>query len=192
MAEYHFILKFDLPDGTVDGVEYLEPLLEQGCDDAMVVTGTMGRLALDFEREADDAAGAIVSAIRDVQAAVPGAKLVEVGPDLMGLSDIAELVGCSRQNMRKYAIGEIKRKARFPAPAYSGKTILWHGFDALSWLRFNSPHMVPARILEVVRCARIINGVRDTAEQGPALAALVSVASEAVKGSPVARVAASV
>jgi hypothetical protein len=31
----------------------------------------------------------------------PGAELVEASPDFVGLTDVADLVGCSRQNIRK-------------------------------------------------------------------------------------------
>ena len=60
-----------------------------------------GRLALEFAREAADAGTAVHSALTDVRSAVPLAKLIEVAPDLAGLTDVADIVGVSRQSMRK-------------------------------------------------------------------------------------------
>jgi hypothetical protein len=44
---------------------------------------------------------ALLSALSDVQRVMPDAKLVEASPDLVGLTDIANLLGFSRQYMRK-------------------------------------------------------------------------------------------
>jgi hypothetical protein len=44
---------------------------------------------------------AVLSTQADVHRAVPSAKLIEVAPDLVGLTDVAEIIGVSRQNMRK-------------------------------------------------------------------------------------------
>jgi len=60
-----------------------------------------GRIALDFTREGASAQAAITSALADVRKAIPDAKLIEVSPDLVGLTDVAELVGVTRQNMRQ-------------------------------------------------------------------------------------------
>ena len=49
--------------------------------------------------------------------------LVEVTPDIVGLTDVAEIVGCSRQNMRKLLI---TGGARGPAPIHEGASTLWH------------------------------------------------------------------
>ncbi len=53
----------------------------------------------------------MVSALRDVKKAVPGAELIEVTPDFVGLTDVAELIGVSRQNMRKLMLAHA---ATFP------------------------------------------------------------------------------
>src|SRR5690349_15620779 len=99
--QYDFTLKFKLPPNEVDQDEVVERLGEVGCDDALVGIGLPGMVGLDFTRQAPSALDAILSAIRDVTNAVPGAELIEVGPDFVGLSDVASVLGVSRQAVRK-------------------------------------------------------------------------------------------
>src|SRR3546814_18099399 len=109
MNEYEFILKFRLPDPDVDPGQFVDALAEAGCDDATVGVGQRGRIALDFAREANTATDAIISAIEAVKRAIPGAELVEAGPDFVGLTDVAELVGWPRQNIRKVMISHLAK-----------------------------------------------------------------------------------
>jgi hypothetical protein len=90
-----------LADDDRDPEALVERLGEAGCDDALIGIGQPGRLALEFTREAESAEEAVRSALADVRGAVPLARLIEVAPDLVGLTDVAEIVGVSRQNMRK-------------------------------------------------------------------------------------------
>lgn len=129
MADYEFCLKYRLPP-TTDGGAAAEALGAAGCTDALLGIGVTGRLALAFEREARSAMAAISSAIDDVQKALPQAELIEVQPDLVGISEIAELVGVSRQNMRKLIVAS----PLSPLPAHDGSTALWHLVEVLDWL----------------------------------------------------------
>jgi hypothetical protein len=99
--EYVFTLKYVLVDSDDNLDEIVERLGEAGCDDALVGIGQPGRLALEFTREAENAAAAVRSALAGVRMAVPSARLIEAAPDLVGLTDVAGIVGVSRQNMRK-------------------------------------------------------------------------------------------
>lgn len=148
---YEFVLKFDLPEADQDPQVYMDALFEAGCDDATIGIGKRGSIALDFERDAASAEEAVDSAIQDVQKAIPGAKLTEIEPDLVNLEGIAEAVGSSRQNLRKYAAGEITTvKARFPAPVLTGKTAsYWHLAEALRWLEINTSLRVPPQVKDV-------------------------------------------
>jgi hypothetical protein len=94
---------------------------EFGCSDALVGVGQPGRIALDFTREGPSAQAAITSALADVKKAIPDGKLVEVSPDLVGLTDVAELVGVTRQNVRKLMLSHAED---FPAPVRDGSAIL--------------------------------------------------------------------
>ena len=91
--EYTFTLKYQLSDNARDLEALVDRLCEAGCDDALVGIGQPGRLALEFTREADSADAAVRSALANVQSAVPSARLIEVSPDLVGLTDVADIVG---------------------------------------------------------------------------------------------------
>lgn len=132
MTEYVFSLKYHLPPEVQDMALLLERLGEAGCDDALAGIGVTGRLALEFSREAVSAEEAVRSAMSDVARAVPGAVLIEVSPDLVGLTDVADIVGVSRQAMRKMMLAHA---TDFPVPVHEGSVTLWHLADILSWLQ---------------------------------------------------------
>lgn len=139
--DYDFTLTFALPDPNIDPACYVEALGEAGCDDALIGTGQRGRIALHFNREAPDAYTALSSAIRDVKQAIPQARLLEATPDLVGTSDIAELMGFSRQNMRKLIQTHYDT---FPDPVHQGSTALWHLANVLQWFEQQGRSIDPA------------------------------------------------
>lgn len=130
--EYTFGLKYQLATHDRDPEALVERLADAGCEDALVGIGQPGRLALEFTREADSAEVAMRSALKDVRRAVPSAHLIEATPDLVGLTDVAEFVGVSRQNMRKLMLAH---SGTFPPPVHEGSTAIWHLADVLEWLR---------------------------------------------------------
>lgn len=143
---WDFVLKFRLPAG-VTPEETVDPLYEAGCDDALVGIGLPGYLGLSFGREAETAVEAITSAIADAQRAVPGAELVEVGPDLVNMTEISHILGTSRQNVRKYFIGQIKSlKKAPPPPVHSIDPPLWRLSEIIPWARVATSLPVPAEV----------------------------------------------
>jgi pimeloyl-ACP methyl ester carboxylesterase len=96
VMEFEFSLKYKVPDAA-DIDELIEQLGEAGCDDAVIGTGQPGRIALDFIRDAPSAEKAIVSALAAVKTAIPGARLLEVTPNFVGMTELADLLGVSRQ-----------------------------------------------------------------------------------------------
>src|SRR5690606_13069027 len=156
--EYTFTLKFQLVDENGDLSELVERLGEAGCDDALVGIGQPGRLALEFTREANNAAEAVLSALRDVKQAIPSARLIEVAPDLVGLTDVADIVGVSRQNMRKLMLAN---PGSFPAPLHEGSASIWHLADVLVWLKNKGNYQFPETVLEVSKAALEINVVKE-------------------------------
>lgn len=152
--EYDFVLRFKLADADAVGDDVVERLGEAGCDDATVGVGVPGRVALMFTREASSAKQAIVSALEDVKRALPDAELIEVSPDLAGLTDIAELVGVSRQNMRKLMTSHA---TTFPAPVHDGTTALWHMASVLEWLNARDGYAIDKHLLDIARVAMQIN-----------------------------------
>lgn len=156
--EYTFTLKYQLGDEDPDTDALVERLGEAGCDDALVGIGQPGRLALEFTREAADAGEAVRSALADVRAAVPSARLIEVAPDLVGLTDVAEIVGVSRQNMRKLMLAH---PGSFPAPVHEGSTSIWHLADLLTWLQARGGYALAEDVLDVARVAMQANVAKE-------------------------------
>lgn len=157
MPQYNFTLKFALPQGESDSDALLERLYSAGCDDALVGTGLQGRLALQFTRESPTGAEAVHSAIDDVLRAAPEAVLAEAGPDYVGLTEIAALIGCSRQNMRKLMLSH---SHGFPFPVHEGTTSLWHLADVLSWFQAARQRQCDPKLLEVALICKAINAQR--------------------------------
>lgn len=156
--EYIFTFKYQLTLADQDLQAVVERLGEAGCDDAVVGIGQPGRLALEFTREGPTAAAAMRSALADVQRAVPSARLIEAAPDLVGLTDVAQTAGVSRQNMRKLMLAY---PHSFPAPVHEGSTSLWHLADVLAWLDTKGGYALAAAAIEVATVAMQINVMKD-------------------------------
>ena len=164
MNSYDFILKFDLPEKDTDPEQFVDALYEAGCDDASVGIGQNGRIALNFIRQSNTAFDAISSAIIDVKKAIPGARLIEANPDLVGLTDIADILGFSRQNMRKIAV---KNKSAFPAPIHEGSVALWHLSKVLNWFKTSQSYDINESLIEVSRTNMHVNFVSQMRDIDP-------------------------
>jgi hypothetical protein len=159
MKIYEFKLRFSLKDSSQDPETFLERLREEGCTDALIGIGQRGRIALLFAREASSALEAILNAIRNVKNAIPEATLIETAPDLVGLSDIAEILGCSRQNIRKLMLNNL---ASFPTPIHEGKTILWHLSSVLRWAREKGRYQVDELLEEIAEANMQLNIAKES------------------------------
>ena len=156
--EYIFTLKYQLADDDRDPDGLVERLGEAGCDDALIGIGQPGRLALEFTREADNADAAVRSALVDVRRAVPAARLIEVAPDLVGLTDVADIIGVTRQNMRKLMLAH---SGSFPAPVHEGSASIWHLADVLIWLQAKGSYSLGKGVLDVARIALQVNVAKE-------------------------------
>lgn len=165
--EYTFTLKYQLA-GADDAPEILvERLGEAGCDDALIGIGQPGRLALEFTREATSADAAVRSALADVRRAVPTSRLIEIAPDLVGLTDVADIVGVSRQNMRKLMLAH---RSSFPVPVHEGSASIWHLADVLDWLQTKGNYSLATNVLEVSRVALQVNLAKARQRMSPVMA----------------------
>lgn len=99
MNEHDFTLTFNLEDPQADPGDFIEKLYEGGCDDALIGVGNKGYVALNFIREASSRNEAICSAINDVKKVIPSATLIEGPPDFVCLSDAAQIMECTQQNI---------------------------------------------------------------------------------------------
>lgn len=103
-----------------------------GCDDA-TISYQKGAIILEFSREAQSFARALISALSDVQEA--GARVDRVEPDyLVSLSDIAQRSGLSRAAISLYCKGE--RAQGFPPPVarVTSESPLWDWVDVSRWM----------------------------------------------------------
>ena len=166
--DYTFTLKYRLAEGDRDTDRLVERLGEAGCTDAIVGVGSVGRLALEFTREADSADAAIRSALGDVRTAIPLATLVEAAPDFVGLTDIADLLGISRQGMRKLSLTH----GDFPAPVHEGSASVWHLLDILTWLEGRRGHTPDVGLRDTAAAALAINLAKETSRHTGAHAAI--------------------
>jgi hypothetical protein len=162
--EYEFTLKFKLAADDANADEVVERLGMAGCDDAVVGIGQPGRIALTFTRDDDSAEKAVISALKDVKRAIPGGKLLEVSPDFVGLTDVAELVGVTRQNMRKLMMTHTDS---FPAAVHEGNTAIWHLANVLQWLGDRGGYHIEQSLLDVARIAMQINLAKNAGEIEP-------------------------
>lgn len=152
--EYSFTLKFKLPpDNAVHDEELMLRLGDAGCTDAMVGLGLPGYISLEFNREGDSAMDTVLSAIEDVARALPKAELVEAAPDFVGLTDIAELSGVTRQNMRKLFVNH---STLFPPPVHGGSAMVWHLAPVLQFMRTRQ-YSIDHATLDVAYAAMQVN-----------------------------------
>ncbi|SMP45461.1 helix-turn-helix transcriptional regulator [Noviherbaspirillum suwonense] len=161
--EYDFTLKYQLAADDRDPAAIVERLGAAGCDDALVGTGVAQRIALAFTREAETADAALRSALADVRRALPGARLTEAGPDYVGLTDVADLLAMSRQNLRKLMLNH---PDSFPPPVHEGSASIWRLADLLAWFAERGHALQPA-LLEAAGAARQVNLARDAGQLSP-------------------------
>jgi hypothetical protein len=162
--EYEFTLKYQLAADDSDHDEIVERLAEAGCDDATIGVGQPGRIALVFARDGSTALAALMSALEDVKRAVPSARLIEAAPDFVGLTDVADVAGVSRQNMRKLMLSHA---ADFPIPVHEGNPSVWHLWDVLAWLNTRGGYDIKSDVLEVAKSAKQVNLAKEARELEP-------------------------
>lgn len=156
--EFVFTLKYQMPVKDCEQAPLVQRLGAVGFRDVQVTAGLRGRLMLSFVRQAERADLALMTALREVRRAIPGARLVEAAPDMVGLTEVAKLAGVSRQNMRKLMM---THPTTFPPPMHEGQsTSVWHLSDVLVWLRGRGTYPLSAAVIEVAAAAKTVNAVR--------------------------------
>ena len=78
MTVFNFTLEIESADVMTDAAQ--NALFEAGCDDATFGVSN-GIQTAEFDREATEFAEAVASAIKAVEAAVPGARVIEIHRD---------------------------------------------------------------------------------------------------------------
>jgi len=160
MTTFEFTLNYALADYNENAEIYIDALAKAGCTDAIVGIGQSGQIGLMFSRDAESAYEAITSAITAVALALNKAQLIEASPDLVGLTDVANILGFSRQNMRKLMLAH---KHNFPVPVHTGKETIWHLTNIIDWFESRQRPLEPS-IKDVARVTRRINVEKEYAK----------------------------
>ena len=153
MQTYSFTLSFSLPNSLQACDDLDERLAEAGLLDGHIGQGLPRRVAVSLDRDAPNAQAALDSALSQIMSALPGAALLEAGPDYVGLSEAAQAFDLSRQALRKHMLHD----ANFPAAIHPGKPSLWHWADLLAWAQARWPDRVKAHDQELADCVRLLN-----------------------------------
>lgn len=157
--EFAFTLKYQLSKEDGHQGELVERLMDTGCGDALIRHSPPGRLSLAFHRNAASADEALMGALKDIRQSLPSARLIEAGPDLVGLTDVAELVGVTRQNMRKLMLTHI---ASFPPPVHEGNaSSVWHLSQVLSWMASRGGYLLNPSVVGMSRSAMQVNLIKE-------------------------------
>ena len=117
-------------------IEVADALFGSGCDDA-TPSSRNGVISVEFDREAPSLAEAIRTAIRDVEGAGVGLRVVRIeAGELVTASEIARKVGKTRQAIQYYASGK-RGPGGFPTPvtARSARVAVYRWEDVASWMR---------------------------------------------------------
>ena len=159
MYKYNFALIFKLA-AEIDAEIYLDALYESGCDDASVCIGKIGWLELDFIRSAHSASEAIETAIASVKDAIPDAVLKHISPDIVGISEIAAIMNCTRQYVRQMVNSN---SYTFPNPIYNQSKSLWYLTEVLEWFKEQKRDIKNIDILlETTNFARAYNNIMNS------------------------------
>jgi hypothetical protein len=134
METYDFTLILDLNDHDLTD-EILDEFYEAGLDDALIGE-TAGVVFADLSREADDALDAVLRAIKQVEDAPLGAKVIRTEPDeIVTIADIAKRLNRTDESIRLLITGQ-RGPGRFPAPTTrisSRRSRVWRWSDVVSW-----------------------------------------------------------
>lgn len=143
----------------------LDALYRGGCLDASFGERN-GRVFGEFDREAASLGEAIVSAIEQVEGAVPGLRVVRVEPVedlLVSAAGIAKRTGRSRESIRLLINGR-RGPGRFPLPVVDGGgRPLWQWNDVAEW--FASAKGESYRTAESAGFLAAVNDILDLRER---------------------------
>jgi predicted DNA-binding transcriptional regulator AlpA len=91
---------------------------------------------LTVSGEGADAMDALQRLLHRLSPTLPGLRILRLDPDLVGVSDIAERTGHSRQNVQQWVAGERNADRAFPPPeGTAGRSLVWRWADINDWLK---------------------------------------------------------
>lgn len=127
--EYEFLF-------VVEGVSTDDPAVAVLVDrfDA-VLSWNSGLHRLAVSGAGRGAVDATEQLVRALTSAIPALRILRLDEDLVGVSDIAERTGRTRQNVQQWVNGERWTSRKFPLPVASvGRSLAWRWADVNEWL----------------------------------------------------------
>lgn len=158
---YEFTLELAGPDVTA---EETFDLLSSATDDSALFRRSGESQFADFDVESQSFAEAVISAIRQLDGALPHLRVIKVEPeDLVNASEIAERSGRSRQSISQLANGK-RGSGDFPRPIAhtNSSSPLWSWSSVSDWFSQSDEELSePQLIAEFVA---MLNGKLDARE----------------------------
>ncbi|MFJ2731632.1 helix-turn-helix transcriptional regulator [Streptomyces sp. NPDC087317] len=100
-----------------------------------LLTRHRDRHLLDVAETGANAIEAAHRLVARLRRALPGMRILRLDPELVGVSDIAERTGRSRQNVLQWVGGERHADRPFPAPEGAvGRSLVWRWAEVNQWL----------------------------------------------------------
>jgi hypothetical protein len=130
----------------LDDADGLNSLISAFDDDASVGGTTTDLAEVLITAAGDDPIATVHRAVATLLKHVPGAAVDRLDEDLVGISDIAQLAGKTRESIRLYADGK-RGRGGFPPPmGVVGDSVrVWRWSDVDPWLRENVDFAFPTR-----------------------------------------------
>lgn len=131
MKTHQFTLYIDGPSEITDEME--DALYKARCSDGMLGIQN-GSLFIDFIRKAPTLLKAVMSAVKQIEKAIPGAKVSGLKPSpFLTQSELAKVMDVSREYVRLLTSGQ-RGAGGFPAPVMSSrKRLYWDVSNVLEW-----------------------------------------------------------
>lgn len=130
-VEYEFLF-------VVDGVSLDDDATVAVLTDAFDATLSWNRglYRLAISSQGRDALDALRKLLTRINSKIPALKVLRLDPDLVGVSDIAERTGRTRQNVQQWVTGERNSDHPFPSPeGCAGRSLVWRWADVNDWLK---------------------------------------------------------
>jgi predicted DNA-binding transcriptional regulator AlpA len=100
-----------------------------------VLSWNRGRYRLAVASNGEDSCSAVIGLLSRLAPALPGLRVLRLDPDLVGISDIAQRIGHSRQNIQQWVNGERNGSRPFPPPeGAAGRSLVWRWAEVNEWL----------------------------------------------------------
>ncbi|MFD6953179.1 hypothetical protein A6A08_13105 [Nocardiopsis sp. TSRI0078] len=131
MCEYEFV--FVLDGISLDDHDAVQSLSE---DLGALVSTFHGVPRMSVSGEGKNAVSAALAVVKRAYELVPSMRIVRLDRELVGVSDIAELTGRTRQNVTQWVRGQRHDGVPFPSPeAVVGRSLVWLWPEVDAWLR---------------------------------------------------------